>query len=188
MQSSITARDPGIVKLNTVAGEPPSAITMLERLAAIASHHELGEALRDGRIWCAAVRQTHVAHPTLIYFQSIGSEGGWPAALGALLDLSLVVEHLIDDDQLRGRAALLRNEGTNMARQLASSAGVEKKAAEPEESALVQAYERLAQSGYPMRSEPDFRAAANKRAEYKEFVDALAEHLGKPASALVRQS
>ena len=88
VQSSIARRDTGILKLNTSAGEPPSAVTLLERFAAIGNQPELRELLDEGRNWCATVRQSHSAHPSLIYFQSVGTGAGWPAALGALLDLA----------------------------------------------------------------------------------------------------
>jgi hypothetical protein len=86
VQSSIGERDTGIIKLNTSAGEPPSALTLLERFAALRNRAELREVLVEGRNWCATVRQSHSAHPTLIYFQSVGIGAGWPAALGAIMD------------------------------------------------------------------------------------------------------
>jgi hypothetical protein len=89
VQSSISRRDTGIIKLNTSAGEPPSAVTLLERFAELRNQSDLAYDLREGRNWCATVRQSHSAHPSLIYFQSVGTGAGWPAALGALLDLAL---------------------------------------------------------------------------------------------------
>ena len=118
VQSSVSKRDIGIIKLNTVAGEPPSAVTLLKRFAAIGSRDELEQVLRDGRDWCAAVHQSHSNHPSLIYFQSVGTGSGWPATLGALLDLALLSEHCLDAQPLRGIAVLLRDEGTRMAREL----------------------------------------------------------------------
>jgi hypothetical protein len=159
----------------------------LSRFAAIHNRDELGSVLRAGRDWCATVRQTHVTHPTLIYFQSIGSDAGWPAALGALLDLALVVEFLIDEPALFGSAVLLRAEGERMARQLTGSAEVKPKEVEPEEMLVRQAYDRLKLAGYPMHKEPDFASIARLRAEYRSCVDALADHLGKPTAELVRQ-
>ena len=46
VKSSITRRDIGIIKLNTSAGDPPSALTLLERFAAI--HNQQALAARRG--------------------------------------------------------------------------------------------------------------------------------------------
>lgn len=187
VQSSIGRRDTGIIKLNTSAGEPPSALTMLERFAALRNQKGVGEVLANARDWCATVRQSHCSHPTLIYFQSIGVGSGWPAALGAILDLALLTEHCIDDDELYGPALLLRNEGLRMAQDLAGVAGVQPVESGANEAELKQATNRLATSGYPLRKEIRFGEMAAQRAEYRDYVDALAAHLGKPGAVLVRQ-
>ena len=187
VQNNVTRRDTGIIKLSTVAGSPPSAVTLLKRFAAIRNQHELGETLRAGRDWCAAVRQSHVSHPTLIYFQSVGSEAGWPAALSSLLDLSLLLEFFIDQEEFYGPAVLLREEGERMARELAASAQVGPDPLQPDESELKQAQDQLAAAGYKLRADPDLAAVAGYRAEYRRCIDALARHLGKPSGELVRQ-
>jgi hypothetical protein len=187
VQASIAQRDTGIIKLNTSAGEPPSALTMLERFAALRYRGEVREVLMNGRDWCASVRQSHSAHPTLIYFQSIGIGSGWPAALGAILDLALLSEHIIDDDTLYGPAILLRNEGLRMARELANEAGLEPAEVSADEAELKQAANRLATSGYPLRNDIRFGEMTAQRAQYRAYVDALAAHLGKPPAQLVRQ-
>jgi hypothetical protein len=187
VQSSVSKRDIGIIKLNTSAGEPPSAVTLLQRFAAIGNRDELGQVLRDGRDWCATVRQSHANHPSLIYFQSVGTGAGWPAALGALLDLALLSERCLADDSLRGSAMLMRDEGTRMARELAGVIALRPAEVAPDEAELKQAVERLQGSGYPIRDDTDLAALAGQRAEYSGCVDALARHLGKPGAVLVRQ-
>ena len=188
VQGSVSKRDIGIIKLNTSAGEPPSAITLLERFAAIGNQPELADVLKEGRDWCATVRQSHTNHPSLIYFQSVGTGPGWPAALGALLDLGLLAEHFLADENLRGPALLLREEGSRMARELARSIGVRAIPIDPDEPLLSQALARLQSSGYPTRDARDLAAMAVSRADYLSCVNALAEHLGKPTAVLVRQS
>ena len=188
VQSSITRRDTGIIKLNTSAGDPPSALTLLERFAAIRNQAAIAPDLEEARNWCATVRQSHTAHPSLIYFRSVSSGAGWPAALGAILDLALIAEHLIDDDRLYGPAVLLREEGTRMARELALIIGLEPQAATANDTELAQLASRLASSGYPLRANPDLRAMAAQRADHMVCVNALAEHLGRPSPVLIRQA
>ena len=187
VQGSVARRDTGIIKLNTAAGEPPSAVTLLKRLAAIGSRDELHQVLRDSRDWCATVRQSHSNHPSLIYFQSVGTGSGWPAALGAILDVALISEYFLDDPSLRGAAVLLRDEGTRMARELARVINVRAVDVVEDEAELKQAAEQLREAGYRIRVDFDLTAMSNQRADYRSCVDALAEHLGKPATMLVRQ-
>ena len=188
VQSSITRRDTGIIKLITSAGDPPSALTLLERFAAIRNHAALRPNLDEGRNWCATVRQSHSSHPSLIYFRSTSTGSGWPAALGALLDLALVAEHLIDDDNLYGPAILLREEGTRMARELALIARLTPKETKTDEAELQQLATRLETSGYKLRSGYNLAAIASQRAQHMGCVDAIAEHLGRASTILVRQS
>lgn len=186
VQTSVSKRDIGIIKLSTSAGEPPSAVTLFQRFAAIGNQAELAQLLRDGRDWCATVRQSHSNHPSLVYFQSVGTGSGWPAALGALLDVALLAEYCIDDPALRGPAVLLRDEATRMARQLAA-VRVKPLSVDGDEPQLRQAAEQLKSSGYKVRADVDFGVMAQQRADYRSSVDALAAHLGKPTAVLVRQ-
>jgi hypothetical protein len=188
VQSSISRRDIGIIKLNTSAGDPPSALTLLERFAAIRNQEALADTLREARDWCATVRQSHSTHPSLIYFKSVSTGAGWPAALGALLDLALICENLIDDDRLYGPAILLREEGARMARELALIIGLEPVQDRGDETDLSQVAARLATSGYPLRANPNLAAMAKQRAEHMSYVEALARHLGRPTGVLIRQS
>ena len=187
VQSSISRRDIGIIKLNTSAGDPPSALTLLERFAAIRNQAALAPDLEEARNWCATVRQSHSAHPSLIYFRSVSTGAGWPATLGAILDLALIAEHLIDDDKLYGPAVLLREEGRLMVRGLAEIIGVKPLDPKPDDVELTQVATRLATSGYPLRANPNFAAIAAQRAEHISCVNALAEHLGRPTAVLICQ-
>lgn len=188
VQSSISQRDIGIIKLNTSAGQPPSAMTLLERFAALKQRQQVRDILVESRNWVATVRQTHSMHPTLIYFQSIGVGAGWPAALGAVLDLALLAEHCIDDDSLYGPAVLLRDEGVRMGKDIGGLIGVQPKQVTGDEGELKQAANRLESSGYPLRPDPNFAAMSLQRSEYRAFIDAIADHLGKPYAVLVRQA
>jgi hypothetical protein len=186
VQSSISRRDTGIIKLNTSAGEPPCALTLLVRFAAIRNQADLPNDLKEARNWCATVRQSHAAHPSLVYFQSASTGAGWPAALGALLDLALFAETCLDDDSLHGPALLLREEGARMAADIAAAVRLERKPPTADEMTLAQAARRLAESGYRLRANPDFARMAELRADYQGCVDAIAEHLGKPSAILIR--
>ena len=129
---------------------------------------------------------SHSNHPSLIYFQSVATGSGWPAALGALLDLALLSEYLLADASLRGAAVLLRDEGTQMARELAEVINLKPSDVSPEEGELRQAADQLRSSGYVL-AQCDFSVMSEQRLLYRSCVDALANHLGKPTAELVRQ-
>jgi hypothetical protein len=188
VQSSIARRDIGIIKLNTSAGTPPSALTLFERFAALRNQAALRKVLEESRDWCATVRQSHSSHPSLIYFQSIGTGAGWPAALGTVLDLGLIAEHLLDDDSLYGPAVLLREEGARMARELALMINVTPIPSKTQVVELQQLAKRLAQSGYCVAKATNLEAMAQQREQHMSCVDAIAEHLGRTTTSLVRQS
>lgn len=188
VQGSVSRRDTGIIKLNTSAGQPPSALTLLERFAALRNQPALHHVLQESRDWCATVRQSHSSHPSLIYFQSVGTGAGWPAALGAVLDLGLIAEHMLADDSLFGPAVLLREEGARMARELASMIRLAPVEATTLPSGLEQLAKRLADSGYRVRSDLNVEAMAQQRNDHMSYVNALAAHLGKPTTVLMRQS
>jgi hypothetical protein len=185
VQTSIARRDTGIMKLNTSAGDPPSALALLERFAAIRNQAELAEVLKEGRNWCATVRQSHSAHPSLIYFQTEGTGAGWPAALGALLDLAMIVEHCLDANELYGPAVLLRDDGVRVANELAALLSLTPRPIETSAAGLRDVAKRLKQSGYAVRPRSDFAAMARQRAQLQSAAAAIAEHLGKPAAVLV---
>lgn len=185
VQSGVTRRDTGIIKLNTSAGQPPSGLALLERYAAIRHRSAIADVLDESRNWCATVRESHSVHPSMIYFQSVATGTGWPAALGAVLDLALIAEHLIDDERLYGPAILLKEEGLRMANELARMIGIRPMDLTTDESALRKIAQRLEASGYPVCPDPDFAAMARQRSEYASRVDALADHLGKAPAVLL---
>lgn len=188
VQSSVTRRDTGIIKLNTSAGNPPSALTLLERYAAIRHQSHLEVVLEEARNWCATVRQSHMSHPSLIYFRSVSTGAGWPAALGALLDLALFTQYLIDDDELYGPAILLHDEGMRMATELALISHVCQSDEATDQNLLRNVAQRLAAAGYKIRDKVDFGEMARRRTDYTTRVDGLARHLGAPTAILLRKS
>jgi hypothetical protein len=185
VQNSLAARDTGILKLRTSAGNPPCAITLLEKFAAIDQGDDLSEVLKDGRQWCVTVQQSHGAHPSLIYFRSSGTGAGWPAALGALLDLALIVEHCIDLPELTGRAVLLREDGARMANAIVELLQLEVQPREVDATALAELKSRLAARGYHVRSDSECEAFRAARSRLAASAEALAAHIGKPAAPLI---
>jgi hypothetical protein len=187
VQNSIADRDAGIFKLKTSAGEPPCALVLLERYADLDACADIALILRDGRDWCARVLQSHASHPTLIYFRSSGTQSGWPAALGALLDLTLIIEFLLDAPKWRGLACLLREEGGQLAQTLSAVIGLEPTPRAPTDQELDLLLARLKKAGYRLRRRAERQPFAAERNKLLGCVAAAAAHLGARETLLLPQ-
>ena len=75
-----------------------------------------------------------------------------------------------------------------MARELALIARLTPKETKTDEAELQQLATRLETSGYKLRSGYNLAAMASQRAAHMSCVDAIAEHLGRASTILVRQS
>lgn len=185
VQAGIAGRDAGVLKITTAAGQPPSALGLLERYADLDAPEEMRRALYDGRDWCALVLQSHASHPSLIYFRSVGTGSGWPGALGTIMDLALIFELVIDDPKSRAAAVLLRAQGLRLVREVAGLIGLQPKGGATAVAEVEALCGRLSTAGYQLRSNPNAMEFATKRAEYARCIQALAEHLGTPAAPLL---
>jgi hypothetical protein len=185
VQSSIARRDSGILKLRTSAGDPPTALALLEKYQAIGAGDELPRVLRDARDWCATVRQSHTSHPSLVYFRTIGTGSGWPAALGALLDLALIVERRLDAPELAGLAILLREDGRRMAEDLGRLVDLEEEPETPDAAGVREMDRRLAAAGYSRQAGFEADAFAAEREGHAAWIRALGRHLGRHPGGLL---
>jgi hypothetical protein len=179
VQTSLAGRETGILKLRTSAGDPPSALELLEKFARIDNQAGLAEVIGDGRDWCARVQQSHFAHPSLIYFRWTSTGTGWTAALGALLDLALLIEHCLDIPELRGRAVLLREDGTRMAQEHVALLGLTVPPQPQDRTDVAGLRNRLRAAGYGLRDEAGFQSYLLARTKATALVNTLAEHLGR---------
>lgn len=185
VQASISARDAGILKLTTSAGEPPSGLGLLERYAELDMPDQVPQVLSDGRDWCAMVLQSHAAHPSLIYFRTTGAAAGWPATLGALMDLGLMIETLLDKPDWRGPAVLLREEGDQMADTLAKMIGTAATSPSTSRQEVDALRARLSDAGYPVRRDPDYDRFITLRARHTGCTSGMAAHLGASEAPLI---
>lgn len=134
---------------------------------------------------CATVLQSHASHPSLIYFRSVGVGSGWPATLGALMDLALMFELLIEDREGRTLAILLRREGLRLIDELNGVIGIEPASDDTTPAAVPPVCARLTAAGYKVRSSVDATEFADRRRKHAGRVRAAAEHLGTTAAPLI---
>ena len=178
VQTNIGVRDAGVLKISTSSGHPPTAIALLERYAALGCRDELEHILRNGRDWCAAVLQSHASHPSLIYFRSAGVGSGWPATLGALMDLALVIELVLDDPRHFGLAVLAREQAERLARELTSLLRLPPDTTETTAPEVEDLCRRLVAAGYSLQRGLDVQAFIAARGRRLACIEALANHVG----------
>jgi hypothetical protein len=184
VQSNIALRDTGVLKIATTAGQPPSALGLLERYAALGSRDQIGSVLREGRDWSAAVLQSHASHPWLVYFRSVGTGSGWPAALEALSDLALVAELLLDEPTLHGPAVLAREQTQRLALDVLQLLHLDAVPAPTPLHEVEALCARLQAAGWRLREPRDLARFALARSEHAGRIRALEQHLGTPPAPL----
>jgi hypothetical protein len=184
VQSNISKRDALVLMLTTTAGEPPSAVALLERYSALGAREELAGELRRARDWCATVLQSHASHPSLIYFRSAGVGSGWPATLGTVIDLALLIECVVAAPDLRGLAVLAREEGEGLARELTQLLNLTPINVATTREELAATEKRLEDAGYDLQAS-DMEAFAFARSKRACCIQALADHLGLRSTCLI---
>lgn len=185
VQSNIAHRDTGVIKITTTAGLLPSALALLERYSAPGSRDQLAALLRDGRDWCATVLQSHASHPWLVYFRSVGTATGWPAALGAFIDAALIAQMLIDDPQLCGPASLARDQAGRLVDGVVTMLRLEPQAEPTSHEVVERLCARLVAAGYVLREDRDLAAFIGLREKQSAPIRALAQHLCMPDAPLI---
>lgn len=185
VQNNIAQRDTGVLKLSTIAGQPPSALALLEKHAMLGCRDDIAGLLRDGRDWCAAVQQSHASHPWLVYFRSVGTGTGWPSTLGTMVDLALIIEFLVDERGAHGPAVFAREQADRLAGELLHVLDLGPAPARASQAEVETLCARLAAAGYRLRDDRDLQRFASARDEHAGRVLALAHHLGTPEAPLV---
>lgn len=132
------------------------------------------------------ILQSHASHPSLIYFRSVGTGAGWPAALGAFMELGLIMELLIDDPGSGAPAALLCEEGQRLVDEIVGLVELERIDVQVTMPDAKELCARLEAAGYQLRDPIDLDAFAVARRRYTSGLSAMAEHLGTPEAPLLR--
>jgi hypothetical protein len=188
VQGNIAARDKGVLQMTTAAGDPPSALALLQRYAKAGAAGRLDELGFRGRDWCAEVMQSHLTHPSLVYFRSAGTGAGWPAVLGTLIDLALILELLLDEPEPLGPALLMGEQAGRLANGLLDMLSLQPAAPRTSESEVRQLCDALAATGYRVKQPCNIGPFIAARNASLGAAVALAEHLGGPQVPLVKRT
>ncbi len=91
LYQAFSRREIAISLLDARAGSPPTAGTLLGRLARFSELERLDEFLGEWERWAAEVLESHISFPVLSYYRSQHDNQSWLAALTAILDTSALI-------------------------------------------------------------------------------------------------
>jgi hypothetical protein len=141
---------------------------------------ELRATFDDWRRWSAAVLESHLAYPILVYFRSSHDNEAWLNSFGAVMDAAtLVLSTVVSEDATEGHARLMFKVGNHLVEDLAWYFRF-KNARVPivERQEFDDARERLIKAGYHCREgESAWSEFASLRSMYASPLNQLARRL-----------
>jgi hypothetical protein len=109
-----------VVTLDALAGAPPAGLQILENVAKHRMPNELVSTFDAWRGWSAAVLESHLAYPILVYFRSSHDNEAWLNSFGAVMDAAtLVLSTVVSEDETEGHARLMFKIGNHLVEDLA---------------------------------------------------------------------
>jgi Ion channel len=180
LYGSFQRREELVVALDALAGAPPSGLQILETVAGNGMPDELLATLDDWRRWSAAVLESHLAYPILVYFRSSHDNEAWLNSFGAVMDAATLILSTIDsDDPTEGHARLMFKLGNHLVEDLAWYFRI-KNAGIPivERQEFDDARERLTKAGFRCRdADLAWSEFASLRSLYASPLNQLARWL-----------
>jgi hypothetical protein len=180
LYGSFQRREELVVALDALAGAPPSGLQLLETVAKYHMPDELKSTFDDWRRWSAAVLESHLAYPILVYFRSSHDNEAWLNSFGAVMDAAvLVLSTLVTEDDTEGHARLLLKVGNHLIEDFAWYFRLKTtKTSIVERSEFEDACERLTRAGFRCKDGDaaweDFVAL---RSQYASAINLLAMRL-----------
>lgn len=86
LNSGFSRRESVVAMLDTRAGSPPNAITLIERHHVFAGIETLDALWPEWERWIVDVGETHYTHPMLVFFRSSEPQHSWVTATATLLE------------------------------------------------------------------------------------------------------
>jgi hypothetical protein len=178
LYESFQEREELVVTLDAVAGAPPSGVQLLETTAERGLRSELNKTLIDWRAWSAAVLESHLAYPILLYFRSSHDNEAWLNSFGAVMDAAILLISTVDEDE-EGTARLMFTVGNHLVEDLAWYFGFAA-STDPmvERHEFDEAYARLKAAGYRCRPEETaWKFFSKLRTKYASRLSQMSERL-----------
>jgi hypothetical protein len=180
LYGSFQRREELVVTLDALGGAPPSGLQILETIAGHGMPGELVATFDDWRRWSAAVLESHLAYPILVYFRSSHDNEAWLNSFGAVMDAATLVLSTVDiEDPAEGHARLMSKIGNHLVEDLAWYFRI-KNANIPivERQEFDDARDRLIKAGFHCReSEAAWNEFSSLRSQYASPLNELANRM-----------
>ena len=180
LYSSFQRREELVVTMDAMAGAPPSGVQILETAAAHNMREELIKAFDDWRQWAAAVLESHLAYPMLLFFRSSHDNEAWLNSFGAVMDAAVLVMSTVEDKS-EGPAKLMYRVGNHLVEDLS---WYFRRWAQRGDSPVIERFEfdeawaRLQKAGYRCRAADEaWTIFAKLRSNYASPINGLARAL-----------
>jgi hypothetical protein len=118
LYQSFQEREELVLTLDAMAGAPPSGVHLLETAAERGMHDQLVNTFDEWRRWAAAVLESHLAYPALLFFRSSHDNEAWLNSFGAVMDAAILVISTVEDES-EGPARLMFTVGNHLVEDLA---------------------------------------------------------------------
>jgi hypothetical protein len=96
MYAAFSRRESKVTMLEVRAGDPPWAITMLERYQRIHGLEKIGSEWQAWETWFSDLEESHTSLPALVFFRSPRPNHSWVTAAGAVLDSAALLLSSVD--------------------------------------------------------------------------------------------
>jgi hypothetical protein len=180
LYQSFQRREELVVTLDAFAGAPPSGAQILETAEAHGMREELIKTFDDWRQWAAAVLESHLAYPMLLFFRSSHDNEAWLNSFGAVMDAAVLVMSAVEDKS-QGPAKLMYRVGNHLVQDLSwyfRRWAVRADTPVIERFEFEQVLERLQKAGYKCRpAEKAWSDFAELRSSYAAPINGLARAL-----------
>ena len=179
LYASFQEREELVVQLDAVAGAPPSGLQLLETVAERGLRGELVNAFDDWRAWSAAVLESHLAYPVLLYFRSSHDNEAWLNSFGAVMDAATLMISTVDEEE-EGPARLMFTVGNHLVEDLAwyFRYGVSSTDPMVDREEFTEAVARLRAAGYKCRTDDAaWKVFVKIRSRYASRLSLMAERL-----------
>ena len=105
-------RESHVIQLDTRAGSPPTATTMLVLHAELDGLAELNALLAQWETWGAELLESHLSYPMLVFYRSQHDDQSWLAAMTAVMDAcAIILVGLEDTPVLQARMTFTMTRG-----------------------------------------------------------------------------
>jgi hypothetical protein len=180
LYQSFQRREELVVTLDAFAGAPPSGVQLLETAATHGMPEELVKTFDDWRQWAAAVLESHLAYPMLVFFRSSHDNEAWLNSFGAVMDAAILVMSTVEDKS-EGPAKLMYRVGNHLVEDLS---WYFRRWTPRSDSPIIerfefdQAWERLRKAGYHCKpADEAWTTFARYRSTYASPINGLARAL-----------